>query len=384
MRIGIDLFPLVPGTGRGGGFHRYVTGLVNGLADLGSGDEYVLFTNALNAAMFPRGGAFTQVVIPLPPRRALWPFRLAAQHAVLPLMVPRQRLDLVHFPMDTAAFRLGVPYVVTTNDLIADVYYPKYFPDSISRLKARYLFAAKGRSARRAARVICPSRATAAQVHTCYNVPPERIAVVPDAVDRHLFGCDEPATPVDPPYVLSVISLSPHKNIEAMIEAFTRARVRSRLPHELHLIGMAGTDPSPVTAAIERAVGAGVPVRYLGVVTDDVLAAAYRGASLFVFLSKIEGFGLPPLEAMAGGIPVVASNTSSIPEVCGEAACLVSPDDVEGAAAAIAEILTSAETAGRLARAGRERAKLFSWTETARTTRAIYAQALADAAISGA
>jgi alpha-1,3-rhamnosyl/mannosyltransferase len=178
--------------------------------------------------------------------------------------------------------------------------------------------------------------------------------------------------------VLSVVSLSPHKNVEALVKAFARARERYRLPHELHLIGMAGTHASPVQRAIDRGVEAGVPIRYLGFVSEDTLALAYAGASLFVFLSSVEGFGLPVLEAMASGVPVVASNVSSLPEVCGDAGWLIAPDDVDGAAEAIGQLLTTPELASRLATAGRDRARSFSWADTARRTRDVYARVLGE------
>lgn len=372
IRIGIDLFSVVPGAGRGGGFHRYITGLVNALYELGAADHYYLFTNRLNASMFPRGDRMTQIVIPLPPHRAVWPFRLAWQHLMLPVVARRHRLDLVHFPMDTASFRIGGPYVVTTNDLIADVYYPAHHPGSISPLKAKYLFASKRRSARRARQVICPSHATASDVNRHYGVPLDAITVIPDGVDARLFAAERSRPPGDPPYILSVVSLSPHKNVETMIEAFARARARYKLPHELRLIGMPGTDASPVGRAIQRAVDAGVPIRYLGFVDESVLASAYAGASLFVFLSRIEGFGFPPLEAMASGTPVIASNVSSMPEVCGDAAVLVSPDDADATADAIGCVLTTPDVARRFVAAGRARAQQFSWAETARRTRELY------------
>jgi glycosyltransferase involved in cell wall biosynthesis len=176
--------------------------------------------------------------------------------------------------------------------------------------------------------------------------------------------------------VLSVVSMSPHKNVATAIDAFSLARARHQLPHELRLIGMPGIDPSPGTSAISRAAAAGVPIRYLGFVDDRELASAYVGASLFVFLSRVEGFGLPPLEAMSAGVPVVASNTSSLPEVCGDAAIAVSPDDVEAAAAAIGHVLTHPDTAARLSAAGRRRVERFSWLETARLTREVYLKAV--------
>ena len=376
MRIGVDLFSIVPATGRGGGFHRYTTELISALRDVGTADHYFLFTNSLNSSMFPRDRGMTQVVVPLPPQRQVWPFRLAWQHGLLPVLARRYKLDLMHFPTDTAALWPGVPYVVTTNDVIMDVYYPMHHTESVSSLKARYLFAAKRRAAQRADRVICPSQATAAEVTRHYDVPPSSITVIWDGVDHNAFQA-ESSEPRQPPYVLSVLSLSPHKNVETLIAAFAAARDRYTLPHELHLIGMPGTDASPVTTAINRAVAAGVPIRHLGYVEDEVLATAYREASLFVFLSRVEGFGLPPLEAMASGTPVIASNVSSMPEVCGDAALLVSPDDVQEAAEAIGRLLTQPDKASRLRTAGLERARLFSWAETARLTHDVYERVLA-------
>ena len=169
MRIGLDLFSLVPGTGRGGRLRSLYDGPGEGAARVGSERSLLLFTNPLNSSMFPRDDRMAQIVVPLPPQRVLWPFRLAWQHGLLPILARRHKLDLMHFPMDTASFRLGIPYVVTTNDLIADVYYPKHYPGSVNPLKARYLFTAKRRSARRARRVICPSLATASEVRQHYG-----------------------------------------------------------------------------------------------------------------------------------------------------------------------------------------------------------------------
>src|SRR5262249_13425805 len=284
LKIGLDLFSLVPGTGRGGGFARYLTGLVRALHDLGGDERYVLFTNALNATMFPDTDRMRQVRVPLPPRRAVWPFPLLWLHSALPIAARRHALDLIHFPMDVASFAGGTPYVVTTNDLIADVYYPSNHPGSIGSAKAAYLFAAKRRSARRARRVICPSEATAADVVRHYGVARQALSVIPGGGDAHPFGAPRRRAPAPPPDPLSGVSLSPHKNVSTLIEAFSRARERHRLPHELRLIGMAGADASPVSATIERAIAAGVPIKYLGFVDELTLASAYAGAALFVFL----------------------------------------------------------------------------------------------------
>lgn len=379
MRVGVDLFALVPGVGRGAGFHRYTSGLLEALSELDDAHRYYLFVNRLNASMFPAGGRFVQVIVPLPPQRYLWPLRLLWQHVLLPVMAWQRRLDLVHFPMDTASAFLPCPYVVTIHDLITDVYYPIHFRGSVSPLKAQYLFMTKRRSARRACKVICPSNATAEQASRHYGVPPEKIVLVPYAAHRHFLDhvrSTNVRSSSQRPYILSVVSLSPHKNIETLIQSFIRARRRFDLPHELHIVGMPGMDPRRAEKSLRSEEARRLPIHYLGFVDELELEKAYAAAALFVFLPFVEGFGLPPLEAMAMGVPVVASNVSSIPEVCGDAALLVPPDDADAVAQAIGTVLTTPAKARELVEAGRQRARQFSWTKAAVRTRATYEVAL--------
>lgn len=376
MRIGIDLFALVPSEGRGAGFHRYVQSLVSALAQIEHDHVFYIFANRHNAGMFPSNERFVRKVITLPPRRGAWPARLIWQHGFLPFVAQRYGLDLIHFPMDTASFTLALPYVVTIHDLIADLYYPEHFPHSQSWLKARYLHLAKRRAAAGARIVICPSRTTADLVRRHYRVPAERITVIPHAAS-HFFrdGESRPLSRRNSPYILSVLSLSPHKNITTLVRAFALARDQFRLPHELRIVGMRGTDPRPIERFLADEAARGLPVRYLGFIEDEQLRAAYAGADLFVYVSLVEGFGLPPLEAMASGVPVVASNTSSLPEICAGAARLVTPTDPGAVAAAIGEVLTTPELADRLTTAGKRRAAGLSWLETARRTLEVYEQA---------
>ncbi len=375
MRIGIDLFPLVPGMGRGGGFHRYATSLVQGLFELEDDHQYILFVNRVGGDFVPSGKRFTKVVVPLPPHRRVWPFRILWQQVLLPTYIRRHRLDTMHFPFDTATFFPGVRYVVTIHDLIADTFYPIHFPGFISRAKSTYLFRAKRSAAARAAAVICPSRATAEHVVRRYDVSEEKITVIPEAPgNRYLAVGDTAASPIntDRPYALSVVSLSPHKNIEILVQAFARARTLYDIPHELRIVGMPGTGARHVGRFLSNGVPNGVPVHYLGFVDESSLADLYRGASLLVYIPLVEGFGLPPLEAMAAGLPVVASNVSSVPEVCGDAALLVPPGDVDAIAHAIGRVLTDSTVAQKLSEAGRCHARGFSWSRAAVETRAIY------------
>ncbi len=371
MRIGIDLFSLVPGTGRGGGFHRYAVSLVEALHTLDDSHEYVLFVNRLNHALFPISDRMQHYVVPLFPRRELWPLRIVWQQGLLPALARRFRCDIVHFPMDTASLGLTCPFVVTIHDVISDVHYPARWPGNVSRLKASYLFHVKRASALRAHQVIVPSRATAQDVARHYAAA-ANVTVVPEAAHQAFAAGGEPAAPSDArPYVLAVVSLSPHKNVPTVIRAFAAARARWNLPHELRLVGMPGTGARAVQAAL-TIIPEDLPVRYLGFVSEAELAALYRGAALCIFIPFVEGFGLPALEALAAGVPLIASNVSSIPEVCGDAALLVSPSDTAAVANAIGQVLSDRTLSERLRRAGPPHAAQFSWMRVARETRAVY------------
>ena len=375
LTIGIDLFPLVPDVGRGGGFHRYAIELAAALARLGDDHRYVLFVNRRNADLFPSGGRITQVVAPLAPEREVWPLRLAWQHLLLPRAVARLGLDVLHSPFDTAPLRVPCPSVVTVMDLITDVFYPAHFPGAVSTAKARYLFHAKRHAARHARTVICASRATADEVVRHYAVAAEKIRVVPLGADHSARGAVRPSLDAPAqtrPYILSVVSLSPHKNVAGLLEAFRIARERFGVPHELHLVGMPGTGAGRVQRSLADAMSSGLPVRALGYVDEETLRAEYAGASLLAFVPLVEGYGLPPLEAMALGVPVVASAVSSVPEVCGDAAVLVDPRDAGAVADAMGRALTEPALAERLRGAGLARAGQLTWEATARATREVY------------
>jgi glycosyltransferase involved in cell wall biosynthesis len=168
------------------------------------------------------------------------------------------------------------------------------------------------------------------------------------------------------PYVLAVGTLEPRKNLERLIAAWGRLPPALQDSHTLALVGPRGWDDAPILSAA-RAAGA----QLLGGVTDDELRALYAGAAAFVYPSLYEGFGLPVLEAMAAGAPVITSNVSSLPEVAGDAALLVDPRDEAAIAEAIERVVTDPTLADDLRARGRPRAAAFSWARTARETLAV-------------
>jgi glycosyltransferase involved in cell wall biosynthesis len=235
---------------------------------------------------------------------------------------------------------------------------------------------------RRVDAIITDSECSQRDIAHYLQVPKEKITVTMLAAARHFRVLSQaesaPALAragVAPPYILYVGSLEPRKNLLRLLEAYRLVREWS--PRwGLVIVGARNAWKStPVAAAVER-YGLQDNVTFTGYVPDEDLPALYNGAGLFCFPSLYEGFGLPVLEAMACGAPVVTSNTSSLPEVAGEAALLVDPYDVEAIAAAMQRVLSEPELAEDLRRRGLARAAEFTWERTARETIAVYERVL--------
>jgi glycosyltransferase involved in cell wall biosynthesis len=273
--------------------------------------------------------------------RELWWYPLA--------LSTRRGADVLHCTTYYGPLRPRMPTVVTVHDL-AVYRHPEAFPrwtrTYVPRVVPRVLQAAR--------RVIAVSEFTARELETLLHVPRDKIRVVPNAVDP-VFGPDGPRADGD--YVLAVGTLEPRKNLARTIEAAGSAGVELRVAGAR---GWGGVDAS------------GANVTWLGEVDDAELARQYRGAGCVVYPSLYEGFGIPVLEAMACGAPVVTSAGGATEEVADGAGVLVDPLDVASIAAGIGEALTRRE---ELRTRGLERAQAFSWDESARRTMDVYREA---------
>jgi glycosyltransferase involved in cell wall biosynthesis len=351
------------------GIGTYIRNLLRQLARIDQNTEYILLCREPDLGIAAQlGPNFRGVVEPSPN------YSLREQIHV-PWLLRRERPDVYHAPHYVLPPAVRCRSVVTIHDCI-HLMFPQYLPNRAAYAYAR---ASMWAAARRSDRILTVSEASKRDILHFFNVKPEKIVVVYNAIDEHFSTTpsEEQVARIreryqlDHKFVLYVGNIKPHKNLVRLIEAFDELRQGDLEDLKLLIIG----DQISRLPALRRAVHRHKlhkQVRFLGYVGDDQLAILYRLASVFVFPSLYEGFGLPPLEAMASGTPVVTSNVSSLPEVVGDAAVLVNPYDVDAIVDGLRRVLTDPVLAADMSRKGIERAREFSWERSVAKTWAVY------------
>jgi glycosyltransferase involved in cell wall biosynthesis len=359
LRVGIDGRAF---SSPAAGIRRYVSGLTTGLRAFRDSIELV----ALGGTAVP--AALERVDEPAHP-----PTNLGWTLVGLPRAASLAQVDLIHAPAYTAPFWAGVPAVVTIHD-VSYARHPAWYPYRRDILRRAFY----RRSARAAAHVITDSEFSAREIAEMYGIPRERMTVVPLAVSAEFKPgdptrlCELPSRVVAP-FLLHVGDLHERRNVGVVVEALLQARRHFGVLPALSLV-LAGVDRGVGDALCALAARAGAPeaVVRLGPVGDEQLRALYQCAAALVYPSRYEGFGLPLLEAMASGLPVIASRSASIPEVVGDAGILVDPDDVAGWTGAIVAVVNDEAARSALRGKGLARASAFTWEATARATVGVY------------
>ena len=369
MRIAIDARKL-----RDYGIGTYVRNLLRHLARIDQNTEYVLLCRPVDEDLGRQLGENFRTV----PEQA-GPYTIREQLTV-PLDLRRERVDLFHAPHYVLPPLTPCKSVVTIHDCI-HLRFPQYLPN---RLASAYAWSSLWIATHRSTRVLTVSEASKRDILHYFSVPESKIDVIYNAIDEQFnesppdqeIGRVRERYQLEDPFVLYAGNIKPHKNLERLIEAFYMLRKNGFEQVKLLIIG----DEISRYATLRRAVHRHKlhhHVRFLGFVSDKTLACLYRLAGVFVFPSLYEGFGLPPLEAMASGTPVITSNVSSIPEVVGDAALLIDPYEPEAIFDAMRRVLTEPELAQSLRARGLERVRQFSWERSIRRVREIYDEVLA-------
>ena len=314
--------------------------------------------------------ALPPAMIPFPARSV--PTNLGWMAATIPLAARRARLDIYHAPAYTAPLWGVHPQVVTIHDVS---YERKPEWNAYRNDRARRYF--YRRAALAADRIITDSVFSRGEITAAYGIPADRIDVVPLAAgDTFTPGTFDPSTApagVAQPYALHVGDLHVRRNLTTAVDAVLALRRRAGSPERVTLV-CAGIDRgvgAELTARADRAKDPGALV-LTGAVSESVLVNLYRGAGVFVYPSRYEGFGLPVLEAMRCGIPVVAADCASIPEIVAGAGVLLDPLAVAAWEDAIGRVLTDTAMAARLREAALTRAAQFSWSRAASDTVAVF------------
>ncbi len=376
LRIGIDGRAFASPAA---GIRRYVRNLTRALLALGEPLEIVALGGRDSSAL-PAGTGYIAEP-PHPPTNLGWTL------VGLPRAAKRAAVDVIHAPAYTAPFWSPVPVVLTIHDVSYERH-PQWYP--YRRDWARRAF--YRRSAHAAAHILTVSRFSATEITAAYRIPPERMTVTHLGVDE-AFAPGDPDLPgelpagVTTPYLLHVGDLHERRNLLMLADAVLAARRHfgALAPHRASVRGgdpartalslvLAGADLGVGDAVCAMATRAGAEdaVLRLGPVSEKRLRTLYRNAVALAYPSLYEGFGLPLVEAMACGTPVIASNTASMPEVLGDAGILLDPSDGQAWTRAIIDVVNNHQSRGRLRAAGLRRAADFTWERTARLTLEVY------------
>lgn len=367
MHIAIDAHSV--GTGLAGN-ETYIANLIEALAELDRVNRYTIYVTKREAVeRYENRWPHVDVRRTLPHSPLVRiPFTLVAE-------LRRRPVDLLHVQYTAPPFA-PCPVVATIHDISFE-----HLPETFTRRSRTQLRLTVRRTARRAAHIITPSEHTRRDITGTYGIDPRRVSVIPLAAAPH-FAPIESAKEIArvrerygirDDYILAVGSIQPRKNLARLISAYSdlrRERPQAKLP-QLVIVGKRAWLYGETLRAVEQQ-GVSSHTLFTGYVPEGDLPALYTAALCFVYPSYFEGFGLPPLEAMRCGTPVITSNRTSLPEVLGDAGLMFDPSDTEALVDVLRRMIDDAGLRAELRAKGLRRARAFDWCETARLTLEIY------------
>jgi glycosyltransferase involved in cell wall biosynthesis len=363
-RLGIDARKLADF-----GIGSYLQGLLGELVQLAEESDVVVLVAPESRSLLPQLPERWRLVEVEAPGYTVW------EQVAVPLAALRAGVRVLHVPHYVIPLAYPGRLVVTIHDII-HVLFPEFLRHSLGFAYARWLIRA---AVRRSSRVVTVSRTTADDLRRLFGASEARLRVIPNGVNEEFFAPGDPGVDetlrarlgVTRPYLLHVGNHKPHKNVEGVLKAY-QILVRGDLAEAPPLVLAGGFAPDGDLA--KRAAGMGLAdrVRCLGHLERRELAALFRGASVFVYPTLYEGFGLPVLEAMACGVPVVAGDVAAVREVAGEGVVRVNPRDVVELANALRRLCEQPDVCAQLSARGREAASRYRWRQAAEATLAEY------------
>ena len=369
------------------GIGTYIQRLGEACARLSPTDDFVFLGKADRAGHNQAPGDLPGVsdeLTPAPGSNVTWEPNTSANYGLRELISVSRQVralegDVFHAPHYVYPLMLPCPGVVTIHDCI-HLRFPQQLPNPVAGLYARMMIR---RAVAKADRVLTVSEATRADLVELVGADPSRIDVIPHGCDPYFLACVDDLElrevaekhGLERPFLLSVTNIKPHKNLKRLLGAFGQLRGDY---DDLELVIAGGTlEQHPELKAVCSSCGISDRVRSVGFLPKQELRALYHLARIFVFPSLYEGFGLPPLEAMACGTPVVASRSSAIPEVVGRSGLLVNPYRIDAIAEAIRSLLENSSFRDALGAQGKLRAREFDWDDSARRVLDVYGEVAA-------
>jgi glycosyltransferase involved in cell wall biosynthesis len=357
---------------RRAGIHHYISQLLNNLPqDNGQFEVTIFSNNSDDLTNWP-----ASKIVPSRWRTNNPLFRIAWEQIAWPSITTNRELDLLHSMAFVTPVISPCPTIVTVYDL-SFIYFPEQYP----LLRRIYLTNLTRRSCQKSKRIVTISEAGRQDVHRQFGIALDKIEVVPPGVDSNFVPLSESEVSafrerqqLPGQFVLHVGTLQPRKNLPILMEAMAQIK---RPEITLVLVGGKGWYYEEIFTRV-RQLGLENQVRFTGYVSEVDLPLWYNAASMLVFPSFYEGFGMPALEAMACGTPVVVANNSSLPEVVDEAGRLFEPEDIQALAEHIVTVLDDQEIAVTMRQKGMNRAKNYSWSESGQKLNSIYLSALAE------
>lgn len=363
MRVAVDAVAAGSGLLPGAGPLRHTTvNLVTALADLAPRSTWHIFCPAF-AVLDELSGRPNVLNHPLRAAVRNRRIRILYQHTAYAHALRRVRPHVTLHTVNVSPVTGPRPRVVMLRSLQSFTHASQF-----GWLRRRYLQSAICRSLLAADRVVAGSSASAHDALRLLDLDPHRLRVIPHGLAPHIAGAldtPSPARRTQRPYLLAVSTLYGHKNYPRLLQAFALLRRRNAIPHDLQIAGANADLTAADLKLMAENLGVGDAVKLLGPVPHDRIGPLYQQADALVYVSLAETFGHPPLEAMALGCPVIASTTTSLPEITGDAAELVDPTDVQAIASAIERVVMQPRHHADLVARGRQRAQDFTWARTA-------------------
>lgn len=369
MRIGIDIRSLIFTRA---GISSYTCNLIKSLAEIDKENEYILFCNTKSQYNWAGYDNIKEKVLRLPHLGSLteriW------EEIFLPRGIASMEVDIFHGPRFTLPSKKPCKFIVTIHDLAF-----KKFPQLVTRGGFNYFNAHVESAVKKADGIIAVSYNTREDLVNLFDVDGNRIEVIYEGIDENYHIIEDRKElkeagdryGLPEKFILFVGTVEPRKNLVRLIEAFNKLKMKKLIEHSLVIAGGKGWLYNDVFETVER-LKLEQDVIFTGYIPESDLPLIYNLADLFVYPSLYEGFGLPPLEAMACGVPVITSNVSSLPEVAGDAALLVDPCNVPAIAGLIEQVLGNNGLREKMIEKGFERAGKFSWEDAAKKTMTVY------------